>query len=725
MTHSPVIVGLFVVAGSLAGAGLFAAEPTAAVSARGWHVAEWKGAPALFHDGKPVPPVLFWQWEMQEADAKALARVGVDLFSMFGSFAHYAHPYFTEKGFAGLAYQERNIDDLLKWTPTAAFLPRLFYAAPEWWIAAHPEECVRYLNPNVVEPVPEWKSGSIPRESLASVRYRREFDPVFRAAVRRLDGKYGAHLMGVLVCGGPCGEHHSWDVLTQVCHHPTAPISRFGFGDGSMPMTVRFRRFLHEKYGRDFPDAEVPSMDARLRLDVDGTWRDPAKSRRTIDYFECLNRVIVENLGHYAGLVKQESDGRLPTLAFYGYISDWDWAVECDHRAVSAALGLKGLDMLSAPHTYRRRGLGEDGQMRTYAASVACHGKFFISEGDDRTHLEAQKAKPDGYGHAKTPADTQALLWREFGMSVTHGAGLWFMDIGKENFRDPGILDVVARVRRASELSLRHDRAHVSEVAVVSNPESEFYLGYRRTEANNVSYASYVDQMAAFHRAGAPFDWYVADDLDVVVRRGYKVVVFLDCQYLTARQEALVARLKSGGRTLVFVHATGYVSETGLSRPRMERVCGVAMKPETVRGIVAETGVCAGLYQRGLFIPAEGEALACGFGNLADVPVVVRKRQEGHTSVFASIPRLSSDLLRRLYRDAGVHVYTDQDVVLSANRAWLMLHTNHADDYEIRLPRRCRRVVDVTTDTVVATGTDRFTRPLPKFATAVFLLDAE
>lgn len=364
------------------------------------------------------------------------------------------------------------------------------------------------------------------RWSKASGRlYRREFDPVFRAAVRRLDGKYGAHLMGVHVCGGPCGEHHSWDVLTQVCHHPTAPISRFGFGDGSMPMTVRFRRFLREKYGRDFPDAEVPSMDARLRLDVDGTWRDPAKSRRTIDYFECLNRVIVENLGHYAGLVKQESDGRLPTLAFYGYISDWDWAVECDHRAVSAALGLKSLDMLSAPHTYRRRGLGEDGQMRTYAASVACHGKFFISEGDDRTHLEAQKAKPDGYGHAKTPA--------------------------------------------------------------------------------------------------------------------------------------------------------------------------------------------------------EGEALACGFGDLADVPVVVRKRQEGHTSVFASIPRLSSDLLRRLYRAAGVHVYTDQDVVLSANRAWLMLHTNHADDYEIRLPRRCRRVVDVTTDTVVATGTDRFTRPLPKFATAVFLLDAE
>lgn len=105
----------------LLSAALTGTVTVASAPTRGWRVDDWRGAPALFHDGKPVPPILFWQWEMQEPDAKALSRAGIGLFSMFGSFGHYAHPYFTEKGFAGLGYQEWNIDNLLTWVPSAAF----------------------------------------------------------------------------------------------------------------------------------------------------------------------------------------------------------------------------------------------------------------------------------------------------------------------------------------------------------------------------------------------------------------------------------------------------------------------------------------------------------------------------------------------------------------------------------------------------------------------------
>lgn len=684
---------------------------------KGWYVGMWEGAPLLFHGGSPVPSLMFWQWEMEEQDAKGLAKAGVNLFNMFGSHVAYDNPFFRKEGFAGLGHKERNLDSLLEWVPSAAFIPRLFYAAPEWWIAEHPEECVRYLNPNVVEPLPENRKGSVPRESFASERFHREFEPVYRAAIRRLYGKYGDHLAGIHVCGGVFGENHAWDTLTQIPYGPVGPIGTFGFGDGSKPMTERFRRFLREKYGRDFSDAEVPTMEERFRLDVDGVWRDPAKNRRVIDYFECLHRTTYDNIAHYTQLVKDESQGALPTMMFYGYIPDFSFTVECDHRAVSAALRLKTLDILTAPHTYRRRKLGGDGQPRAYLASVALHGKFFIDEGDDRTHLQLLK-NPPHWSDAKNADETRALLLRELGMSVTHGIGLWYMDIERDNFRSDDILKTVGVAKKAFEASLRHDRSHISQVAVVSNPESEFYMGYRGTDANRVNYAAYVDQMRELYRAGAPFDWYVADDLDAVLERNYRVVAFLDCQYMTERQAAIVEKLKSAGRTLIFFHAPGYVSETGLSRKRMEKICGVQMRPGTVRGLVAENS-----FQLGLFLPAEGETLACGLGDLSKTPVAVRRKMDGYATVFSSIPRLSSSLLRRLYLDSGVHVYTDKDVVMSTNGTWLMLHTDRPDDYEVRLPRACPRIIDVTDGRTVARNADCFVHTLPKHSTAVYLMD--
>jgi len=726
--------------------------------ASGWRVADHNGAPCLYFGNKPVAPILFWQWEMQEQDVKSVADVGVNLFGVFGSFGHYEHPYWSPDGFAGVEYQMDNLDKLLSWVPDAAFLPRLFAAAPQWWIDANPGEQIRYSNPNVRPPNWNLLSQSIPRESFASEKCRAELAPMYRQAVRSLYSRYGKHLIGIHLANGPWGENFAWDGLTQISG---TPLDNAGFSDMSRAMTERFRRYLREKYGNDvkrlreawqvktatFDDASIPTMEERLALDVDGVWRDPAKGRRVPDYFECMNLVTIEMLDFYSRIVKEETG--LPVLAFYGYTQDERWSVECDHRATPEIYRRKNIDLFSAPHTYQRRSPGEDGAMRCYSASAALHGKLFMDEGDDMTHLEQAKSHPDGRCAATNAFESVNLLYREFGMAVTHGVGLWYMDLKRDTFRDAEIVAAVGRMRRAAELSLAHDRAHISEVAVVSNVESEFYLGYRRTEANSISELLYHQQVGAFYRSGAPFDWYLAEDLDAVVARNYKVVIFLDCQYMTERQRIQVESLKNGGRTLVFFHAPGYVSESDLSRSRMESICGIRTKQGSVRGVLSAVDVATGLEwgcgldrvidgvedrergvrhrkpgtaQRGLFLPDEGDVLMTGVGNLKNVPVAVCKRQVEWISVFSSLPALAPDVLRRLYKSAGVHVYSDDDVVVSANSAWLMLHTRRHGNYEVRLPRRMKEVVDVTSDRVVAYDSDIFSCELKKYQTAVFLM---
>jgi hypothetical protein len=634
----------------------------------GWSVADVNGAPCLFHDGRPVAPVLFWQWEPEERDVKDLSAAGVKLFSMFGSFPHYAHPYWREDGSLDMSYMDLHAGRLFSWSPDAAFLPRLFSAAPDWWIAAHPRERHAWSVPQDRHP---------PRESFASLKCREELGPMYRRAVRHLLDRHGGRLLGIHVANGPWGEHFSWDAYAA---DGNAKGPTGAWGDLSEPMRRAFVRYLRGKYGGDvarlrkafkddsaiFEGVSVPGRDERMALDQ-GMWRDPAKSRRVIDYFECLHQTTVELIDHYCAIVKDESKGRLATLAFYGYVQDEFWAQECDHRAPSKMYLSKNLDMLSAPHTYHRRGLGEDGMLRQYLASAALHGKLFIDEGDDMTHLEMAKPHPDGRCCARSLADSLALIYREFGMAVTHGTGLWYMDLRGGNFRDPALVDAVGRMRKWAEVSLRHSRAHHSEVAVVSQPESAFYHGYRHTPGDTVSERLYVGQMGEFFRAGAPFDWYLAEDLAAVAAGPAKVVAFLDCQYLTDEQYELALRLKEQGRRLVFFHAPAYASQTGLSWERTRRLTG------------------------------------------------------GET--FEELRLLKADELRAIYKSAGVHVYADADIVLSANSSWLMLHSREEGDYGIALPRTARRITEITTEQPVAADTDRFVWHLPKFSTAVFLLE--
>jgi hypothetical protein len=78
-------------------------------------------------------------------------------------------------------------------------------------------------------------------------------------------------------------------------------------------------------------------------------------------------------------------------------------------------------------------------------------------------------------------------------------------------------------------------------------------------------------------------------------------------------------------------------------------------------------------------------------------------KNNGGTSVFCGVPRLTTELLQFAAKKAGVHLFTEDGCVLYANGSFIVLHGT--EEKAIRLDLGARKeVVDALTGTPIGSG---------------------
>ncbi|MCQ6557611.1 S-layer homology domain-containing protein [Paenibacillus mendelii] len=535
-------------------------------------IGTYGGAPALLVNGEPEFPMFLFEQEISEQDAQVFQDANVKLYSFIEKTS------FLDLGWIGPGQQDFSTIDRVMQTfvervPKGLALPRIHLWAPQWWLAANETEQLGY---SMQPPDP----GALTKDaSMASEQWRQEAGEALRRLVRHLlDGPYADRLLGLTLAGGTYGEWHNWNAEY--------------LPDASEPMRQSFIAYLRDKYSNDlsllragwgdpavtFEGVSIPTVEERRASDV-GLFRDPTISRRVIDYYEAYQQAPVDAINHFAGIVKEESEGRLLTSVLYGYSPDMSYMPkEVHHRAVAQAHRLTNVDLFTSPHSYYRRAPGDDGALRTYPDSLALHGKLFIDEADDRTHLA-----PPGtsFVQATNMSESLGLLRRAFGQAVTHATGMWYMDHSSGLwYNDSAFAAEFKNLKKWGDYSMKLPRQRNSEVAVISSNESEFYLG-GSTDTSAAFYegpsTTRPQGLGELSKAGAPFDRYLIEDLEQgLVPDHYKVYIFIDTFYLTDAQRAAVEKLKGGGRSLVWTWAPGYVSESGLSTAGMQSLTGIS-----------------------------------------------------------------------------------------------------------------------------------------------------
>lgn len=647
-----------------------------------------------------------------ESQIKLAAAVGVD----FVSFpVHLPWPKPGEP--ADWTTSDAQCRVVLDANPRALLLPRIGMEPPAWWRDAHPDDVM------VWDQGPQKHSGAV----VASPDYRRDAAERLAALIAHLEEKFGDRTAGYHPCGQNTGE---W------FYQGTWGPALNGYAAGDLRA---WRSWLAERYPNDaalqaawhepevtLASAAVPTPQAR-RAAPAGILHDPQAGRKLIDFAEFQQQMMADCVCTLARAVREASHGRKLVVFFYGYVFEFgairNGPATAGHYALRRALDCPDIDVLCSPISYFDRGLGQSGPAMTAAESVTLAGKMWLYEDDTRTYLGTGRF-PGWADGVSTIEDTNRLLLRNTAQCALRNFGTWWMDLGATGwFDDARMWAEMDRLKALDESLLTKPLPFRPEVAAVIDEPSMLRVA---AGGQIVTVPGVYEMRRALGRMGAPYGQYLQDDV-LAGRVPANMYVLLTSWALSPRQRRAFATATRGGLR-IWCYAPGYHDDNGSSLDAMQELTGFKMR--TVSGQVAwaeptETAKKLGFVDsfgvKQPVTPLFAAADATPAETLATWPdgsaaVALRQTADGG-SLFVGPPGLTSQLLRLAARQAGVHLFTQQDCNVYASGPYLVLHAALDGPQEIDTGRR-DEIVDLLTGQRLGQGPNAIV-PLKKGDTRI------
>ena len=769
---------------------------------RGTEVKSVGGAPAIVVDGQPEAPILWCSSYGNYRRYHDYAKSGVRIFR-----PRLEGPPIPAPGEEELYYLrwlkevDKELQAAVAAAPDCLLVPIVEMDPNPIWLFDHPGDMLLSGRGNLVVPL----SYKVPdrgqaRPTFLSTAWREAGARGLRRLVSYLrDRPYADHVIGLWFFAGRAGENH-WGgnefnvFVNDQGRYDCVGRDQWDVGDFSAAGRVTFRHFLKRQYHTDealatawqrpgvtFDDlldpAKLPSSelcDALTYVNRSkdaGTIRDPSEpglGTLPMDYERCWAEALLDSHLAWGKAVKEASDGKLLTGAYYGYFIPQLWTSVPGfhgHTAIDKAFRSPYLDGFSSPIDYARRRAGSEVWGFNLPASARLHNKLYVYEFDSRTFLAEHGPK------TYSRDETLAVFQRDVGKALCRQSAWWWYEFGQDQqgarsiewFSDPAILDLASHAKQAYDDALKlPDRAPDAQIAV--------FLHGNSTHAQDIfsptlqvngalGRMTLCDQMP---HVGAPFDLYELGDLPDLRQRGlldqYRLCIFLNAFCLNRTEREEINRCKGAGRTILWMYAPGLASlePAGLSPQNVSSLTEIAgvdwlrqeFEPTAkLTGLFGEVDLAPRVFGPGatwerfgnaispvLYIdPAKTDRDAKVLGNwqLPGQPAdqrgafALRDRRQGKTgwaSLYCAVPYLPADVLRKIAKFAGVHLYRTSGEQLDASRHFLMIHTGaQPATGPVSLPRKCE-VTEVFTGQVVGKDVDSFELNLKPYSTGVWRL---
>jgi hypothetical protein len=453
---------------------------------------------------------------------------------------------------------------------------------------------------------------------------------------------------------------------------------------------------------RDNASAGTPPGPSR------GVFLDPADpgSLRAAYYNRFVSEQNVKAIIRMLTLAKSISGNRLLTSAFYGYqTTGLDWALSTSgQNALTTLLASSAVDIVAGPYSYDpagSRALGSPLQPQGISDSPKLSGKLWFTEDDTRTFFATSVT--DTTKQVTTLWDSIRILRRNLISAALHNTGSWFLDLGPEGWfgradMDADSQNLWANLTNAfnamNKIQLNSPNPYNAQVAVFTDDLSANYVAaFTPAGVNSFQFGADLgftlyDKLS---RLGTPVKRYLLSDLlnPNLDLSFVKLAVLPNAWNVPANiRSAIDTRLRTAGRTLLFVYAAGYMNDDGAaSAGNISAFTGINVaagagtptlqESFNVNGIPVSGGLPYSITPWFRISDAGAGALAtysvAGGTSLARKAIPVAGGS--YSSVLAAAPTLPLEMLRKISEDAGVFHFSDAGDSVEAAGNMVMIHS--------------------------------------------------
>jgi hypothetical protein len=277
-------------------------------------------------------------------------------------------------------------------------------------------------------------------------------------------------------------------------------------------------------------------------------------------------------------------------------------------------------------------------------------------------------------------------------------------------YDDDHLMDELAKIRDVTRRFWQDDMRSASEVAVFVDQESNYHVAIESC----VNECLVKNQAEALGRMGAPWDCYVADDLDHPdLPDGYKLYIFLNLFKPSEKIQNQIRRLREQGKSLFFLYAPGYIADNGFSQMAMQSLTGLPLvrldAADSMTGKTGSENAVPGQSAVQIRADLSGREQTYGFteavaplftlaaddidgievlGQYADhaQPALALKQRGSAYDAWSGAGPVPGAILRELARQAGVFIYSETDDPTWANRSLFGLYAHKGGQRTVRFP---------------------------------------